>query len=285
VIGSRRCDQEQFADMGKKDSSKTRVRPIFNELLDRWTSEVGWLDALYDMAHATRPAASPLSARGRLVASETPGERHLRMGNVFERTVAPPAAFLKWLLEHPEQMQIPDRETFGASSPDAQAWRRKLFSGDSLLRADAIRVGTAALSARGAEGSRHQWWAFEGFTHIDCCLVTDSSVLFMEGKRTETVSPSTRWFLRRSQIWRNVEAAQQFARGKQSGVILAVEDAEAGRAALAEADAALQGSYPHLNEPARAALAGHLLGFVTWPEIIERFSLPTTCLPDTTDDL
>lgn len=271
--------------MGLKDSSKTRVRPIFNELLDRSRSGADWLEALTQMARRNRLSAVSFPKVGPLMPSETPATRPDRQRRVFERTVAPPAEFLRWLLEHPDQLQIPDPETFGASSPTAQGWRRKLFSEDPVSRARAIAEGTGALATNGAEGSRHQWWAFEGFTHIDCCLVTDSTVLFVEGKRTEAVSPSTRWFLKRSQIWRNVEAAQQFARGKEFGIILAVEDDEAGHTALAEADATLRDSYPHLSEAGRAALAGHLLGFLTWPEMVERFSLPPTCLPDSTDDL
>jgi hypothetical protein len=271
--------------MGLKDSSKTRVRPIFNELLDRSRSGADWLDALSQMASRSRPAAASFGQLGHLIPSDTPATRDDRLGRVFERTVAPPAEFLKWLLEHPDQLQIPDRATFGASSPNAQDWRRKLFSDDPVLRAQAIAEGTGALTVEGAEGSRHQWWAFEGFTHIDCCLITDSTVLFVEGKRTEAVSPSTRWFVKRSQIWRNVETAQQFARGKEFGVILAVEDDEAGKTALAGADATLRDSYPHLSESGRAALASHLLGFITWPETVARFSLPPRCLPNTTDDL
>jgi hypothetical protein len=185
---------------------------------------------------------------------------------------------------HPDRMQVDDRENFGASSQHAQDWRRKLFSNDAR-RDEAIAEGVKQLAQHGAERSRHEWWAFEGFTHIDCCLITDRTVLFVEGKRTETVSPATRWFEKRSQLWRNVEAAQQFARGKQFSVILAVEQEGDGKVALQEADARLHDSYPHLMDTERTALSRCLLGFVTWPQVVQRFSLPANCLPSTVADV
>src|SRR5204863_9653434 len=131
----------------------------------------------------------------------------------------------------------------------------------------------------------HEWWAFEGFSHVDCCLITDKMVLLVEGKRTEHVSDAISW-RSRNQLWRNVEVAHQFAHGKEFGVLVAVEEEQHGRDALAEADRNLAASYPHLSAWERAALSKHLLGFVTWPQIVEHFGLPREkCLPNTTDDI
>lgn len=125
-----------------------------------------------------------------------------------------------------------------------------------------------------------KWWAFEGFTNIDCCLIGENLVLFVEGKRTDSVSPSTLWFSERSQLWRNVEAARDFgfSKGKDFAVILAVETEGDGVAALVEAAASLLGSYPHLEEPDREQLSMHLLGFVTWRQMVDEFGLPEECL-------
>jgi hypothetical protein len=46
-------------------------------------------------------------------------------------------------------------------------------------------------------------------------------VRLIEGKRTESVAP-TLWVKQRSQLWPNVEAAEQFAAGQDFGIILAV---------------------------------------------------------------
>ena len=105
-------------------------------------------------------------------------------------------------------------------------------------------------------------------------------MLFVEGKRTESVSPSTLWFEQRSQLWRNVEAAKEFAGDKQFAVILAVEREADGTTALASAASSLDGSYPHLDAEQRTELARHLIGFVTWSEIVTRCGLRPECLLD-----
>jgi hypothetical protein len=128
---------------------------------------------------------------GRLDASETPTTSKARLGKVFERRIAPTNLFLEWLLRHPDQMHVSDDTNFNSSDAHAQEWRRKLFSTNTVERASAIAEGVKQLAERGAQHSGQEWWAFEGFTHIDCCLVTDTTVLFVEGKRAESVSPAT----------------------------------------------------------------------------------------------
>lgn len=268
--------------MGDQNSSLTRVQPIFDELLDRWPDGDHWLGELWDMAALTRPGVALSKPVGldKLLASETPPARAARLRTVYERTVAPPAAFLQWLLENPQRMQIKDPFNFGAKSVEARQWRSKLFSGDKRLVSEAQEVGLNQLRKRLAQRGRNKWWAFEGFSHIDCCLITSQCALFVEGKRTESVSPSTWWFQQRSQLWRNVEAAKEFAGPKQFAVILAVESEADGTTALANAASSLDGSYPHLTNEQRAELSRHLVGFVTWPEVVTRFGLARETLID-----
>jgi hypothetical protein len=170
-------------------------------------------------------------------------------------------------------MQVHDRATFGAKSKGAQQWRAKLFSGDADSVSQAQAEGLRQLSKRLGAHGRSKWWAFEGFTHVDCCLITDACVVFVEGKRTDAVAPSTRRFQLRSQLWRNVEAAQEFAGSREFAVMLAVEHEADGVSALAAGAASLAGSYPHLEPPQRSELDRHLLGFVTWADVVTRFGL------------
>ena len=259
----------------------TRVQPVFNELLDRWPDGEPWLGELWELAALTQSDALRKPADiGKLQPSETPRDRPSRRGKVFERTVAPPLDFLRWLLAHPDAMQVRDPINFGAKSNVSREWRRKLFSRDAPLVSEARQEAERQLAKRAALRGRQKWWAFEGFSHVDCCLLTDRCVIFVEGKRTETVSPSTLWFAQRSQIWRNVEAAREFAGGRQFGVILVVASERDGRAALGAAINSLTASYPHLPPDQQAELGRHLLGFTTWSEIVSRFQLPTSCLLD-----
>ena len=161
---------------------------------------------------------------GPLIESEAPRDETSRIRKVYERLVPPPTAFLRWLLEHADQLQVrPNDQTFGTTTENAREWRRKLLRGTPQEREEVQREGLTALERRKRPQRPIKRWAFEGFSHVDCCLLSKNCVLFVEGKRTESVSPSTRWFKQRSQLWRNVEAAEEFAAGKQFGVILAVE--------------------------------------------------------------
>jgi hypothetical protein len=180
--------------MSPYNSSLTRVQPVFNELLDRWSDGEHWLNELVEIAAQTRDRHSwrPSIEIGKLLPAEAPTD-------VFERTVAPPAGCLRGLLSHPEAMRVRDSTTFGAKSQSAQEWRRKLFSSSPRDVNAAQREGLRQLDKRLAQRGRNKWWAFEGFSHIDCTLITENFVLFVEGKRTESVSPSTLWFEQRSQ--------------------------------------------------------------------------------------
>jgi len=268
--------------MSNMDSSP-RVRPVFDALLNRRPSGAPWLEGLWDMAASTRPgvAASHPQTLGALGADGAPSQGVDRVGTIYARAVAPPASFLRWLLVHPEAMEVRDRETFGAKHPVAREWRRRLLSADAAEISAAQVEGLRQLDSRLAQRGRHKWWLFEGFTRVDACFVTDTCVLFVQTLRADTMASSSRWFPTRLSVWRDVEAAQELAAGKAFGVILAVESDADGVAALAGADAALDGSFPHLDAEARAALGRHLLGFVTWAAIVSRFDLPATCLSET----
>jgi hypothetical protein len=259
-------------------SSLTRVQSIFNALIDRRPDGDPWLSDLWDLAAVSRPGAviSKPANLGLLRPADTPGDHLSRVGTVFDRPVAPPAAFLRWLLAHPEQMQVRDPINFGANREVTRQWRGKLFSGDAEQVVEAQQEADRQLAKRAAQRGRQKWWAFEGFSRIDCCLITDTCVIFVESRGIESLAPSTLWFEQRSRLWRDVEIAQEFGAGKSFSVMLAVDSEPEGVAALEAAATSLVPSYPHLTTKQQNKLARHLLGFVTWSAIIERFDVPAT---------
>ena len=266
--------------MRHRESSLIRVHPVFNHLLNRSPDGSVWLTELCRMAAATRPDKGwTPSDPGPLLPCETPETASARIGVVFKRFVPPPTEFLRWLISHPAQMDVIDRQNFNARSESVREERRKLFSSDAKQSMQAQREALEQLTALGATRSRSAWWAFEGFTHVDCCLMTTRLVLFVEGTRTEVVSSSTRWFATRSQLWRNVEAAKELGLGREAAVILAVESESDGLAALSAAERRLAQSLPHLSPAARAGLDRRFLGFVTWPALKAQFDLPDKYLP------
>jgi hypothetical protein len=257
--------------MGQYDSSLTRVQPVFDALREKDPTGATWLLDLWRMAIATRnghPVAPPESL-GPIVASK-----------VYERTIPPSTAFLRWAVQNPSRL-VPLTPDYGATGKVARLKRAELFGTDAAARWAAIESAVSEIDRRGAKGSGQQWWAFEGFTHADACFETPECLLLVEGKRTETVSASTRWFKQRNQLWRNVEVAGELAAARAFGVILAVETEADGRKGLQDAEATRDGSYPHLSEGERARLDRHLLGFVVWSELVDHFGLPRSVLRET----
>ncbi|MDO8835846.1 MAG: hypothetical protein Q7V01_09625 [Vicinamibacterales bacterium] len=250
------------------------MQPVVDALLERWPRGGHWLGALWEMAALRRPGQSlpKPETLGRLVPAETPRDPAARTGSVYDRPLAPPVAFLQWLIEHPGAMTVGDPSTFGAKSDDARGWRTKLFSTDADQVAAAQAEALSQLGKRLAQRGRNKWWAFEGFARVDCCLVTDACVLVVDGKCLDG-SPSTVWFPRRTRVWRLVEAVRELAGERQFAVILAVDDDAAGAAALAGAQVSLGDSFPHLDAGARTDLSRHLLGFVTPADLAARFGL------------
>jgi hypothetical protein len=260
---------------GRFDSSRTRVRPFFGTLMERDPTGRSWLADL--LAAAPHPDAVPVGVR------EGPGTLEPRMSTIgadrllgcFEFPAPPSAPFLGWLIEHPERMTWPPGASFGA---ETERRRRALLEGSGPEREAAIAEALAALERAGAAGSRRRWWAFEGFTSVDCCLMTERLVLFVEGKRTEPLSSSTNWFPSRNQLVRNLEVVAHVAPDRPAAVLLVTEDP------IEEIDdAALRAGTPHLTEPARAELPARYLGQVTWRDLCAALDVDFASLPDEVD--
>jgi hypothetical protein len=220
----------------------TRVWPVFDFLFRRDKTGTTWLPSLIGLgsrADVVKPRlpANPGALDPKLAEFERglPGPLRKELGRelaaqvgriryAYEREVPPPSAFLKWMLEHPTQLTwphvAPGREcVFGAAT---QEKRKLLLTGNLSVRPQAL----TQLKKAGPSKSQRRWWAFEGFTSVDCLLETETLLLLIEGKRTEPVSNSTNWFPARNQIIRNLEVAQTLAAGRQFAVLLCSEELE-----------------------------------------------------------
>ena len=247
------------------------IQTLFNDLIDRRPFGDPWMASLWQAAARTRPgtASKQPASLGTLLEDEAPSERAARQGKVFDRALAPSSAFLRWRLEHPDEMTVDDRETFGAKSDDVRAWRQRLFS-DSVDEVSAAKSeGLRQLTSRLAQRGRNKWWLFEGFARVDACFVSDTTVLVVERWRDSLTTSSSRWYPDRVQLWRDVEAVREFAASRKYGVILAVDDEAQGAAALEAAAASMSASFPHLVFEEQEKLERHLLGFVTMAALAE----------------
>src|ERR1700722_7293900 len=226
----------RFAMADQYHSSITRVRPFFQPLLRRDPQGVSWLADLLRMTHANPDLAERLAdnagalldwvSRPRMRADRAlrlHGIPSVELQDCFEYRLPPPGEFLLWLIENPQAMVWPrDEEMAGA--PERR--REELFGHHGFAKQRAAQSeALAELERVGASGSNGKWWAFEGFTRVDCLLETDTLILLIEGKRTEPLAMATRWFPQRNQVVRNLEVARAVAaeRDKDYAVILLAE--------------------------------------------------------------
>ena len=268
---------------GLQNSSLTRVRPFFQTLFASDPTGASWLaKLLYACPHADR-LPEPARSKPGLLLPTTTIRRHFKdkiLGEIeleaaFEYEVDPPTSFMEHLLSHPSALRWPmkagKRKSYGA---DTQRRRESLVDGPEDARAATIAEGLALLQERRAAGSMMKWWAFEGFTEVDCCLETEHLVLFIEGKRNELLAESTDWFVGRNQLVRNLEVLGEVAGDRACGMLVASEHPFAD-----PPQSVYDKGLPHLTPAERERIRDRYLGQVTWRALCEATGVPFASLP------
>jgi hypothetical protein len=262
--------------MGKFDSSKTRVAPIFDQLLAADPSGASWLPGLLRLGNRASEAFNPEPVP-RLVDGHRP-----TWGNA-ELSLPAPLPLLEHLVGSitPEQV---------AMSADKGYVRKKR---EALARKDSATIGEALRSLR--DGSRgRKWYVLEGDSKPDATLVMEDAVLVVEGKRTErSCTSKTTWMGVRSQILRHMDAVMEHFPGKRILGILLVEGDGGSEARMpsphwaAESKAQyepamLASSLPHRSSGERSALTAGLLGVATWQAVCAQNCIPWPPMQDPT---
>jgi hypothetical protein len=249
---------------GRNDSSKTRVRPVFDVL---WSRGRDWLPQL--LALPTLGGENPEIKTGDLTLIE-------RYWDPKEKGLKPPVSLLSWLIRNVGSL-VPNQ--LGGD------FRRRLALGDPgtiELALDMLRTKNAT---RG-------WYIFEGPTYPDVYLVAADALVIAEGKRTEpTATIDTKWLHGRHQIWRHLDAAWEI-RGKRAvyGFFIVESDGHSidGSVPQLWCDVAqeciqsrtLLESFPHRSAEEAAAISRCFLGVTTWRQVCERFDIDWQALPN-----
>lgn len=274
---------------GAFNSSNTRVRPVFRALLRKDRTGQTWVPTLLRLATRNAEAATQLASmaasldpRALQVGDvQSPGQTTESLEGCFERLFVPPAALLEWCIDHPDSLTPPKNLSSDKVARVGRLLRRSLLGQDHAARQAAQDKARALLKDGGADGSRRAWWAFEGFTSVDCALETPELLLLIEGKRFEHVSDSGSWIPERNQISRNLEVAWEYARcaKKAFAVLLIGPDGS-----QPPSDATLRAGWPHLTPAAQDDLLQHFLGATTWRSVCHACGLDYESLPITTAD-
>lgn len=231
---------------GPRDSSKTRVRPVFDQLRARTDD---WIRALLGLMHG---GADPVPA--------IPDADYSYVRGAWEPTeerLAPPVALLSWLIRNIDP-------ALARASPD----RRRRLLGER----DPEAVRDALISLRTQTESSRPWYEFEGSTCPDVFLATPDALIVIEGKRTER-EPTTRtkWMSGRHQIWRHIDAAWEIrgsrrvfgcfiVEGGMDGLDAAVPDLWVEAFGNTLSPATLEASFPHRSIAERAEIKNCFLG-------------------------
>lgn len=260
---------------GMYNSSITRVRPFFRALFEIDNTGISWLPELMRAMPLNNELTEKLSNLSNRISDECLQEREYNDEIMcFEYSIPPSRGFLEWALNNFHLLTWPEKgnKKFGT---DTQFRRECLLGlhGDDLQET-IKRIGIESLTNLGVSRSSRAWWAFEGYTEMDCLIETDDYLLGIEGKRTEFVSSSTYWFKDRNQVVRNLEVLAEMAkeRGKDYAFILLTEN---GVDPMTQ-DHFIK-SMPHNRELADELL-GHYLGCMSWQNACEVTHVSTNCL-------
>ena len=254
--------------MGKKDSSLTRVVPLFDALMDKDATGNLWLPQLLEMGSRAAGCLGSTVIGPLLVG-------HRRWWGDKERRMEPPKALLQWLVRN---VKPPRSKALWGSAETRQ-------KREQLSARDPDTVSEALLLLEGNHKAR-AWFVLEGRSQPDVFLETDSLILVIEGKRTEReATASTTWMPQRSQMLRHMDAAMEIRGGKRV-LGLMITEGPGGADAIAPSDywinqAELQvredtltESLPHRSEVERQMIADGFLGVTTWQRLCAEFGLP-----------
>jgi hypothetical protein len=261
--------------MGIRNSSATRVRPVLDRLFESDQTGMSWLLRLLRLA----------TVSDQMAADFEPGR--LSTAPRYEFSAPPPRKFLRFLLSNPDKLLVPQERDWRKWSDTTRVKRRALLAGDASVQREGLQLLDDAKNL-----TRRLWWRFEGATSVDCALFTESTVIFIEGKRTEDgPSREVTWWKGRNQVIRNLECALELARATSRphafGLVI-VEEGLCGpgteRARAIEAithPGVIAASLPHLDLPARKEVMRCYLGTTTWQAIARKMALDPAVLVDT----
>ncbi len=259
--------------MGTKDSSKTRVVPVFDILYANDKTGKSWLPKLLclptgeNIVHINPNWDFSIQDKG--------------WGDE-EKKLEPPVSLLSWLIRHPRfpsDIQL-------SEDPVKSQKRRELIEGlDIRLR--------EALSLLRNNPSGKDWHIFEGYTQPDVFIQTPDLMIVIEGKRTERkTTKHTKWMSGRHQIWRHIDCAWEI-KGKREvfGFFIVEGDGLSDEVPVHWMDEtkitmsqeALASSLPHRGPEEQERIRRCFIGVTTWQKMCKEFGIDWGFLPNLAD--
>ncbi len=261
--------------MGTRDSSLTRVKPVFDRLFNTDQTGNSWLNRLLSLPVGGNTASLPPDCCFTI--------RDCGWG-ANEKKLTAPVSLLSWLIRHPKK---PASGRL-SSDPSKAEKRRQLFEGSDARKAE-------ALTLLRHNPKNEDWFIFEGKTQPDVYIETDNLIVVIEGKRTEREpTTSTKWMTSRHQMLRHLDCAHEIRGGKcllgffiveAEGAHTEVPSKWLGFAERTLKHDAVCSSLPHRGPDEQQEIAMAFIGVTTWQRVCQEFSdlgLDWKSLPDKT---
>lgn len=246
--------------MGKQDSTKTRVKPVF----DKISRKKDWLMILVDEAS---------KANGKECFNFDDHVIEMMWG--IEKSLDPPKEYLIWLAKNIQYFGFDENQVLsGVSEPTAKK-RIELINGNQ----DTINEAVSRIIDNFK--SRSKWWILEGKTHVDAFVKTNSHIFIFEGKRTEKEqTQKVEWNPKRDQLIRNIDCAISEYPNKE---VVAYYVLEADEGAISRKwetglekyrdEEYFKASLPHRTSDEVKKIMDSYRGYITWQQISEWFGI------------
>jgi hypothetical protein len=264
--------KEINSKMGKFNSSKTRVKPVFDALFENQERSSEILKKLLLLPHNS---ISKIDQCG-----FTPGNIINTHWGQNEIKLNAPKSLLIWLVENAET----PLDGMPKASLDTQEKRLGLVNKDKSTIEKAVKlIHQDPLATK-------KWFILEGKTQPDVYIETENAIIVIEGKRTETApTTSTQWMEVRHQMIRHIDAVWDFKKNKQVFGFFIVEgqndNSEVPKnwieySELTINNEVLNKSLPHRTQQQRKQISDCFLGVTTWLAICNEFDIQLHLLPD-----
>ncbi len=250
--------------MGRKDSTFTRVKPVFDFI----GNDSEKLNKFFRLFGDQAPVI------------EQDLVKEIRYGK-NEKLLAPSKSLLIWMLQHLGDLN--PVVNFGVDlGSDTYLKREMLFAGDEKILNEAIDL----ISSKNQIPKR-EWYIFEGYTHPDIYIETDDSIFVGEAKRTESdITTKTKWLNPRDQFIRHIDSLLDQPKKIYSFYLLDKDEYLKGvypdRMKLYLNSDYIKSNLKHRNEADIERAIESFIGFIFWNDIAECFDIK---FPDTIEDL
>ena len=243
--------------MGEKNSSKTRVTPLMDYLGNDVTKINSFLN-LFNKHPKIKGSKIDI-----FYGTKKDGQKG-------EKAIPAPVSLLKWYIEHPDKLSRKENIQNKSGYPVQETIdnREAFFNGDTDKRKEALD-GIQKLKDK--KISPLPWYVFEGDTHPDIYIETESEIFVGEAKRTEPkLTGSVKWFKQRDQLIRHVDSVIDCGKKVYSFFILDRVDYPNLEKHGKDFDY-YKNSLPHRSDEEVKKIMETYIGCITWDELEQEF--------------